>query len=252
VSPLLRDEWRVVLAPSQVSMARTGMTVCTVDCPGAAPGEPAWAGALVTLEQQLKDLGGRRANLHVTLSNQFVRYALVPWQARLHGAAEEAAYVGHYFAQMFGSAAARWDICVSAAPEGRPRLASAIDVSLLDALRGLCASTGIRLKAVWPQLASTFNRYRSVLAASCGWLVMVETGCLCIGLFEDGKWLSICTTRTEGAWQLALPALLEREVCLANPAGAADQVFLWAPADAANAPPPDGRFQFRQLLAPLP
>jgi hypothetical protein len=261
VSPLLRAELEVVLKPSQVLMARTRQgwprrlpARAAAECPPVEPGQPAWTGALAALAAQLDGMasGGDklRANLRVTLSNRFVRYAIVPWQAGLHGAAEEAAYVRHYFAQMFGSAADDWDVCVSDAPAGHPRLASAIDARLLAALRALCAQAGVRLKAVRPQLSATFDCYRNSLGAS-GWFVMAESGCLCIGLFERGRWLSVQTVRTGAAWQQELPVLLERAACLAGPACAAEQVFLWAPELAAGAGVAAGRFRIA-LLAPVP
>jgi hypothetical protein len=255
---LLRDDFQVVLNPSQVLMARAGTALTrrglqrrllahgTAGCPAVAPGKPAWTGALAALEQLLHGMPAGRANLQVVLSNLFVRYAVVPWQTGLHGAAEDAAYVRHYFAQMFGSAADGWDICVSSTPDGHPRLASAIDTCLLTALRELCALTGLRLRAVRPQLVSTFNRYRRSLASS-GWIVLAESGYLCIGLFEDGRWLSIRTMRTDAGWQEHLPALLEREACLVNPASEVDQVFLWAPEHAADTPLARERFRFHQL-----
>lgn len=263
MSPLLRAEWLVVLQPSQVLMARAGLALtrrglqrrllcqAMAGCPDTAPGEPAWTGVVATLRQQLDGIPVRHASLQVTLSSRFVRYALVPWQAGLRGATEDAAYVRHYFAQMYGATADGWDLCVSSAPAGQPRLASAIDLGLLAALREMCALTGLRLRAVRPQLSTTFNRYRRSLSSS-GWMVLAEPGCLCIGLFEDGRWLSIRTMRTDAGWYRQLPALLEREACLANPAGAADQVFLWAPGEAADPPSAPGRFRFHPLLAPLP
>jgi hypothetical protein len=262
VSPLLRAELQVVFNPSQVLMAGTGTALtrlgrqrrlpvhAVAECPRVEPGQPAWTGALTTLAGQLHGMPGGHANLRVILSNLFVRYAIVPWQAGLHGAAEDAAYVRHYFAQMFGSAVDGWDVCVSAAPDGHPRLASAIDALLLAGLRELCAPARIRLKAVWPQLSTTFNYYRNSLGTS-GWFVTADSGCLCIGLFEEGRWLSVQTVRTGAAWQQELPALLERAACLAGPACAADQVFLWAPELAARTEMGAGRFRI-QLLAPSP
>jgi hypothetical protein len=269
VSPLLRAELQVVLTPSQVLMTDSGTVLARLgwrrrlpveaiaECPAAEPGRPAWTGALAALAGQLHRMpGGRdkpRANLRVILSNRFVRYAIVPWQAGLHGAAEDAAYVRHHVAQMFGSAADGWDVCVSAAPAGHPRLASAIDAPLLAGLRELCAPAGIRLKAVWPQLSATFNCYRNRFGGS-GWFVMADPGCLCIGLFEAGRWRSIQTARTVETgtgWQQELTALLERAACLAGPACAADRVFLWAPELAVGTGVAAGRFRI-ELLARQP
>lgn len=258
MSPLLRAELQVVLTPAQVLMARTGPgwrrrlpERAAAACPPPEPGQPAWSGALAALAGQLHGIPGGRADLRVILSNRFVRYAIVPWQAGLQGAAEDAAYVRHYLVQMFGSAADDWDVCVGAAPDGHPRLASAVDAALLAGLRALCARPGLRLKAVWPQFSTTFDCHRKRLGAA-GWLVLAESGCLCIGLFEDGRWLSVQTIRTGADWRQELPALLERAACLANPAGGAGQVFLWAPELAAGAEVAAGRFRVQHLPAPSP
>jgi hypothetical protein len=152
---------------------------------------------------------------------------------------------------MFGSVAESWNLCVSMEPEGHPRLASAVDASLLAALRDLCALAGIRLTSVMPQMASTFNRYRRGISTPGGWIVLVEGGCLCIALFENGRWLAIRNSRTDAGWQRDLPTLLERETSLANPDGEADQVFLWAPGQPVDSQPTAGRFRVNQLLAPL-
>jgi hypothetical protein len=259
VSPLLRDELEVVLAPSQVSMARYAMAFtrrglrrrlvggASTDCPAATPGTPAWSTAVRILGEQLRGMPHARANLHIIVSSQFVRYAIIPWQADL-SASEDAAYQRHHFAHLFGSSADGWDICAAAAPEGKPRLASAIDAALLLALRELCALDSIRLKAVRPQFASTFNGCRRSLPAS-GWLVLAESGCLCIGLFEDRRWLAIRTLRIGAGWLQDLPGLLAREACLANPAREASEVFLWAPDWAPGMALPEGRFRFHALPA---
>lgn len=257
MSPLLRDELQIVLAPSQVSMARSAMALtrrgvrrrvlaqASAACPAAAPGEPAWSGALQVLDQQLRGMSGLRANLRVILSSQFVRYAIVPSQPDLKPD-EDAGYLRHYFAQMFGCSADGWDICAGAAPDGAPRLASAIDSALLLALRQLCALDAIRLTAVVPQFASTFDRHRHGLPAR-GWLVEAEPGCLCIGLFEDRRWLSVRTLRTGAAWLQDLPALLARETSLANPAGEVGDVFLSTPDRGVGTVFPQGRFRFHVL-----
>lgn len=258
MSPLLRAELHVVLSPSRVVMVNGANVLSrfalqrrlpvrtTAECAPVEPGQPAWTAALATLAGELDRISGGRTNLRVTLSNRFVRYAIVPWQAGLQGAAEDAAYVRHYFSHMYGSAADGWDVCASAAPAGHPRLASAIDATLLAGLRGLGARGRIRLKSVWPQLSSTFNCYRNRLGAS-GWLVMADPGCLCIGLFEAGRWLSVQTVRTGAAWRRELPALLERAARLAGPACTAEHVFLWAPELAAGTDVAAGRFRIELL-----
>lgn len=260
MSPLLRDNLHVLLTPSRVLMARSTLTFtrrglvrhllanAAVDCAEVAPAAPVWDSALQVLDQRLPAMCGVRANLHVTLSSQFARYAIVPWQAGLHGS-EDKAYVRHYFSQMFGSVAEVWDICAATAQDGEPRLASAIDAALLLELRKVCERDAVRLKSLQPQLARTVDHCRRRLPAS-GWIVLAETGHICIGLFVDGRWLSVQTLRTGADWLQELPLLLAREACLANLADEVGEVFLWAPGLSPDTTFPAGRFRFHALPAP--
>lgn len=260
MSPLLRDEMEILLSPSQVSMTRKSIGLsrhglqrrllaqASIECPPPATGAPVWSGALFILDQQMRGLAGARANLHIVLSSQFVRYAIVPWQAGLNGR-EDTMYVRQYCAQMFGTSADDWDICVDATRSDEPRLASAIDAALLMALREVCALDAVLLKTVRPQLAIAFDRCRSSLPAS-GWIVLVEAGCVCIGLFEQGRWLSVQTVRTGEGGRQELSALLAREACLANPSGEVKDVFLWDPAHLADTTRSEGGFRFHALAGP--
>lgn len=247
MSLLLRDEVQVVLSPSQVLLARAGWACArrrrllgqrTVECARAEPGQLPWSAALATLGQQLP---ARRARAQVTLSNQFVRYALIPWQAGLRGEDEQAAYARHCFSAQFGSGAEGWDIRVSGAAPGLARLASAVDTQLLAALRQVASASAVR-----PQLMSTFNRYRRLLGAGSAWLVLAESGCLCLALFAAGEWRAVRTLNAGPGWQDALPALLEREACLAD--ADAEQVYLWTPGREPE--PRAGSRRIHPLLAP--
>lgn len=234
-----RAEIEVVLAPPR-------MAGC------AHPGAPAWGPALAALERALDGGVRRGTRLNVVLSNRFVRYAVVPWHDGLHGAAEDDAYVRHVFVDTYGSAADSWDLCVSAAAAGQPRLASAIDADLLAALRSLCTGRGFVLRAVWPRLGYIFNRHRKSVGAGSGWLVLAEPECLCIALFDAGRWLSVSLARLPARWQHALPQLLERAACLADPAGTADRVYWWTAQEEGEPPAPDARFTFHRLGAEAP
>ncbi|MDB5935181.1 MAG: hypothetical protein JWQ01_2525, partial [Massilia sp.] len=97
----------------------------------------------------------------------------------------------------------------------------------------------------------TFNRHREILRAGYGWLVLAEANSVCVALFDSGRWLSVSSART-ASWQQDLPGLLEREVLLANPAGAADQVFWWSADGGGEAPAAHERFQFHRLQGAAP
>ena len=138
----------------------------------------------------------------VVLSNHFVRYALVPWNAQLAGEAEETAYVRHYFARIHGERAKAWSFRASPASAGQARLCSAIDAALLEEVKS--AFKG-RLVSLQPLLMAAFNRARRAVPSGGAWLVMAEPERACVALYAKGAWQSVHNGR--GEW----PELLERE-----------------------------------------
>jgi hypothetical protein len=194
----------------------------------ATGGDEPWQGALGALKALRFE---RRCDVTVLLSNHFVRYALVPWSAALSGAAEEEAYVRHHFAKIHGERARSWALRASDAPHGAPRLASAVDRSLIDALKACFPRGGpARLVSVQPALMAVFNRARGAIPKSGAWLALAEPERACVALHAGGAWRAVHNAK--GDWL----ALLER-ARLNVDANAPDLVLLHAPgAPAAEAP----------------
>ena len=85
MSPLWRDQLRVVLTPRQVVVLRLRAGVRrrvssqhVIDCDPAQAGEASWHNALAVLQTALTEMGKNKADVFVMLSNHFVRYALIP------------------------------------------------------------------------------------------------------------------------------------------------------------------------------
>lgn len=264
MSPLFQDELHVVLSPAKVLIARTSRASARpglqcgagrfgrADCAESDPAEPAWAAALAALENEIRKMEDRSAGLWVVLSDLFITYSIVPWRAGLRDTTQLVEYVHDHFVRVFGDLAEGLVINVSGEPEGHARLACAVEERLLRALRDLCARCGVRLMAVQPQLSSTFNRYRERISAPAGWIVVVESESMCVGLFDNSEWISVRAMRTVESWQKWLATLLERERYLADSQCQANQVFIWGPDHAADALVERGRFRIHRLVAPAP
>lgn len=262
MTPQFQDELHVVLSPAKVLMARTSRTLpqaelwrgaatfCMANCADLDPAKPVWAAALAALEKEMRQMPDRGARLWVVLSDLFITYSIVPWRAGVRKATELVEHVHAHFVRVFGGAASGLVINVSGEPEGHSRLACAVEERLLLGLRDACARCGVRLMAVQPQLSSTFNRYRERISAPAGWIVVVESESLCVGLFDNSEWMSVRVMSTVDGWQTRLATLLEREKYLADSQCAANQVFLWGPDHAADALLGRGRFRVHRLIAP--
>jgi hypothetical protein len=196
VSLLFRERLLIRLSPAEVS-AGDKVIACE---PGFGP--EAWQGAVAALKALPIE---QKCDVTVELSNHFVRYALVPWSEALSTAAEEEAYVRHHFAKIHGDRAKTWAVRASSARHGAPRLASAVDEGLIDALRASFPRGGkARLVSVQPALMSVFNRSRGAIPRGGAWLALAEPDRSCVALHIRGQWRAVHSAKA--AWL----ALLER------------------------------------------
>ena len=227
---LLPARITVRLAPAEVT-AGAKRIACD---PGF--GAERWHGAL----EALRSMAFGRARVTVVLSSHFVRYAIVPWSDALGTPAEEDAYVRHHFAKVHGERAKGWLFRSSEGPRGAPRLASAIDRALLDAIKACFPKGGkARLISVQPQLMCKFNEWRSTIPPQGAWVVLAEPDRACIALHAEGSWRSV--QNGKGDWR----ALLDRERHRID--GELPSLVLVA---GAAAPTSDSQWQFREMSAP--
>jgi hypothetical protein len=243
---LFPDRLRVWLFPSEIFLLRETsfpkrrtLEETRLPCDPAFGAEP-WQGAVEALKTVKIDFP---AKVTVVLANRFVRYAVVPWSGALGGAAEEDAYLRHHFAKIHGERAKAWALRASQAPGDTPRLASAIDRALMEAVKECFPSRGkAKLVSVQPQLMSRFNEWRGAVPAAGAWLVLAEADRACIALHSGGRWRSVMSG--SGAWL----ALLERERyrLQGGEAGELPSLVLLA---GAGVPADKGSWQFREVVA---
>lgn len=196
MSRLFRDRLLI-----RFSAARLELQGEVIQCESAAGAEP-WQSPIAALKALSID---RKCRVTVELSNDLVRYALVPWSEALSTAAEEEAYIRHHFARIHGERAKAWAVRASEARAGAPRLASAVDQGLVDGLRACFPPGGkARLVSVQPALMSVFNRSRGAIPKSGAWLALAEPDRSCVALHMRGQWGAVHSAKA--AW---LP-LLER------------------------------------------
>jgi hypothetical protein len=193
---------------------------------GAGAAQP-WRAALLALEAALPGAAAKgRTAVTVVLSNQFLRYALVPWQAGLADAQEDLSYTRHCFAKVYGKAALQWEVRLSHQAAGKPRLASGVDAELLEGLRSMFGRPGIALRSIQPHLMAAFNGARRRLRQRSAWLALLEPGHLCLALLRDGHWSRVRSLRIDSSWRQELPRILEREVLLVDDAAVPNDVYV--------------------------
>jgi hypothetical protein len=193
---------RIGLGPDRIMVAGAR----AIDVPQGSGG---WDSALKCLDEALGAAKGGEAS--VVIADQFARYALLPWNDTLKTDEQWLALARHRFTGLHGARAAEWDVRVTAtAPKG-PRLACAVDLALIEALKGACLAHEVRLASVQPFLVAAYNRIRKTVGNGSCWVVVEEQGRITLVLIKDGAWLAIRGRRCDERWRMVLPEILERE-----------------------------------------
>jgi hypothetical protein len=168
-----------------------------------------WRAALAALPEILKAHKSRDAS--VVLADQFVRYALLPWNDAVKSTEQWLALARHRFNALHGALASAWDVKVTETAPLGPRLACAVDRELIEGLAAAFVASGVNLVSVQPFLIAAFNRIRQMVGSGSCWIVVEEPGRLTLALIQRGVWAAIRSRRSDERWRAALPEILERE-----------------------------------------
>jgi len=178
----------------------------SVEC-DAANGTP-WQAALDALGRALGTLAWHGADARVTVSNHFVRYALVPEAQKLRNDEERAAAARHHLRAIYGERAERWRIVLGdGAGAG---LAAGIEPELIDGVVATLTAANLRPARIEPFLATAFNLCRKSIRRDPAWLAVAEPGRLCLAYFEGGAWQRLRSDRVRATLAEDLAAALER------------------------------------------
>ncbi len=208
MSLLWRNQLRISLAADRLVLrankARTSSVAVQIP-----PDDAEWRGAVAALPGVLASF--RNHDVSVVLADQFVRYALLPWNAALRSEEQWLAFARHRLGAVHGAAAAEWDLRLTATAPSGPRLACAVDRALLGELAAVFSVANARLLSVQPFLVAAFNRIRRTIGTGSCWLVIEEPGRLTLAFIQHGVWLAVRSRRADPHWRSHLPELIERE-----------------------------------------
>ena len=212
---------RVGLAPDRIFV--TGSK--SIDVAGA---DGSWGAVIDMLPQALT---GKHGEAAIVLADQFVRYALLPWNETLKTREQWLALANHRFSTLHGPRAAEWQITVTeTAPKG-PRLACAVDRALIGQLAEVFTKAGLRLTSVQPFLVAAFNRIRKNVGHGSCWIAVEEAGRLTLALIQRGLWIAIRSRRSDRSWRNVLPEILERESAFLGLSAPVTRVIVCAQGD---------------------
>lgn len=262
MSPSWRDRIHIALCPDRVLVVRFRRGLRrrvaeknTLVCPAHDPAGPdaaipIWQSAVDALSGAVQSWKGGAADATLILSNHFVRYLLVPWSDALNGEQETKDFARHCFLQTYGDAAASWDIRLGSDGAGAPRVASAVEPALLEAVARAFRASPLRLRSVQPYLMAAYNQWRHSFHDKTAWFALAERNRLCLARFHQNHWHSLRTIPVRDSIDAALPALLQREAYLTNlPASDANVFVCGAEPDRSGLPAQTG-LRVQQLRPP--
>ncbi|HXC37885.1 MAG TPA: hypothetical protein VN667_02985 [Burkholderiales bacterium] len=220
--------------------------------PASEGGHGPWHAGVAALSALAADIAGRAARVTVVLSNHFVRYALVPPAEGLRGGAEDLAYARYCFGRIHGERSQGWEVRLSGAENDAARVASAIDLGLLQGLAGCFPSKAKpRLASVQPYLMAAFNHWRRMAGREPVWLLLAEPQRACLAHMSAGRWNAVHNARGDFDGPEQWAELLDRERHRV-PGGAGTDVLVHAPHRAEIDESQVGPWQFQSLILRAP
>lgn len=233
MSPSWRNRLCIAISPEHISLLKLGrgfkpkLLARHDEAINAHGNQPLWQTATERLVEVLAQPEWQNADADIVLSNRLVRYALIPSSPQLKKYPQQEAFARHVLTNTYGAVTSQWELRIQRSKEGRPWLVSAMDQTLLESLRQVCASHRLKLRAVSPYLMPVYNRYRKVLKADPAWLVINETDCSLFALLSGGELLAVNTVKHDNISEL--PMLLDRENLTSTLAEPCRTVYLHAP-----------------------
>lgn len=233
MSPLWRDQLRIVLCPDRIVILRVKRgfrpTISSKTCIVCDPveGMPAWFAPLNSLMHWLADAKPRKESVVIILSNHFVRYGLLPWSVNISNASEAKTFARIYFDKVYGDIAGNWAVRISAGGFEQPRMVSAIDQELLDGIEDTFAKASLRVAAIEPYLMTAFNAWRKRFGKTNGRFLLAESGKACIVKFAADRCLGVNTYPLQDNSEIELAEALDRELILEG-ATECDKVLVYA------------------------
>lgn len=154
-----------------------------------------WVAAVSRLEWMLEQLPPVSGTASVVLSNQFVRFADVPWTPGVYKDKDRQSLAIESFRAIHGDVVDGWRVVLETQNFGCGNLAAAIDEALIDSLTEMLARQNWRLGSLRPHLAAAFDRWQPRLDEDDGGFVVVEPGSV-TGLFRRGAaWTTVDSRR---------------------------------------------------------
>lgn len=254
MSPLWRNRLCIAISPERISLLKLGrglkpkLLAKHDEAISLSGRQSAWQAAVEKLDTILSQPEWQNSEVDIVLSNRLVRYAAIPFDAKLKNDAAQQAFARYSLTQIYGSVAGQWELRIQRGKVGKPWLVSAVDKALLDQLRQVCVAHKLKLRSAIPYLAPIFNHHLKSLKAEPAWLVINEPGYSLIALLRDRELIAVNGVCHDNLREM--PLLLDRENLASTLPEPCKSVYLYSPFGNGVSVMPKLGYEF-SVLAPV-
>lgn len=257
MSRLWCDQIQIFFAPGRVDMVRAfrgikpKLSSKISEVHGYQPDAVTWDASMRQLEHIIEkedassSLEG--AEMVITLSNHFMRYAVIPPQREMLHPTELFAYANFHMREVYGERVEDWLISISDEDPYSGTVCAAITRDLYNKFKELASRYRIKLKQIEPYLTAAFDQWCKSFDDKRLWFVVIEPGRLCMALFSHGSWQGIRSQRIVHSVETELLAALEQEAIVSGWRESIEQVYLFSPEHPGLDLPIDKGWQFAYL-----
>jgi Tfp pilus assembly protein PilN len=218
VSPSWRERVSVFIGRTEVRLRRHAAGLRPV-------AQPVRSGA--TLQEVLQGLELARADVQVTLSNDLVRYALVPDADALRNDAERRAAAMHALAQTYGELARGLEVAADSAGYFPSMVAAGVAPELRQGIEQALRAAGAGSVRIQPALSRAMNLAGRRWQLDAGWLAMEDPERIVLAAFAGGDIVALRNLRVRDDARSELQVLLQQSRLLDPvPAETADVLLL--------------------------
>ncbi|MBK7354383.1 MAG: hypothetical protein IPI97_00945 [Nitrosomonas sp.] len=257
MSQLWRDQIQVFFAPSRIDFVRLPKGLKTQPQSKIsnnfelATDTALWKTTVEQLAQMLEKENSIRslkgAELSITLSNHFVRYAVIQFQQGIKDAQEFFVYAQFQMREIYGDRVDSWDISMSDWDPKSGGICAALERELVQQIQALAVRFHLKLKQIEPYLTAAFDQWSRAINHQRFWFIVVEAGRLCVLLFSNSGWKSIRNQRLLKPVETELLILLEQEAIIATQREPVELAFIFAPEHSDLQLPLESGWHFNRL-----
>jgi hypothetical protein len=171
-----------------------------------------WQPVLSLFQEYLQCTDRPRRHLPISfvLSNCWSRMMMIPWSDALLKETNASAFLQSQYVALYGDEARDWVITADDAPYGQPRLACAIERSLIEAIQRLAQEHRFSCQSVEPILSAAWRATAGSAAHQAKAFAVVEAGWISMAATSRGRINGIQSQPCRHNWPDELPRIWQR------------------------------------------